>query len=340
MKLYVVTVAAFLAAACSSATTPDRGAPVPAAGSGSTTNSAGDDDNTQTATGGDDDDDTGDAAAPDGGTNPPVDTDGGALDWQGLYTLYFAPETVGHCANCHSGGLAGFTTGTTADSMYQGLVAAKLLDATNPSASPLGTPGKSPLAWYNVPQAGHTTLAGLMPQDGANADPAAAAAVTAWVVSGAPNHGVGPGGQMIADAGAPDASMPPSDAGMNDAGAHDAGGDAGPASGTFSDVYENWLGPSTPGHCSDTYCHNLSTSKGSKASGFVCGSTKTDCFNGLVKAGLVNTATPGSSVLGTPASTPLSWYGQGGGMPADEAMTNAAGAAAITAWINAGAQDD
>ena len=335
MKPYVVTFAAFFAAACSSATTPERGAPVPAAGSGSTTSSAGDDDTARTTTGGDDDDDTGDAAAPDGGTSPPVDSDGGALDWQGLYTLYFAPQTVGHCATCHGGGLAGFTTGATADSMYQGMISAKLLDVTNPSASALGIPGTSPLAWYNVPQPGKSTLAGLMPQDGTHADPDAAAAVTAWVVSGAPNHGVGPGGQMIADAGATDAGMPPSDAG-----AQDAGGDAGATSSTFSDVYDNWLGPNTPGHCSDTYCHNLSTSKGSKASGFVCGSTKADCFAGLVTAGLVNTATPASSVLGTPSSTPLSWYGQGGLMPADGAMTNAAGAAAVTAWINAGAKDD
>ncbi len=338
MKAHLVASAALLAAACSSATTPDRGAPVPIAGSGSTTNSAGDDDGTSTTTGDDDDDDA-DAAAPDGGTAAPVVTDGGALDWQGLYPLYFGPQTVGHCATCHSGGLGGFTTGTTADSMYQGMIAAKLLDATDPSASALGIPGKSPLAWYNVPQSGQTTLAGLMPQDGANSDPVAAAAVTAWVVSGAPNHGVGPGGQMIADAGAPDASGPPSDAGSHDGGI-DAGGDGGAPAGTFSDVYDNWLGPKTPGHCSDTYCHNLSTSKGSMASGFVCGSTKADCFAGLVKAGLVDTTTPSSSVLGTPSSTPLSWFGQGGTMPADEAMTNAAGAAAITAWINAGAKDD
>jgi hypothetical protein len=76
------------------------------------------------------------------------------------------------------------------------------------------------------------------------------------------------------------------------------------------------------------------------ASGFVCGDTKDDCFNGLVKAGLINTSTPSSSVLGAPASSPLSWYGQGGPMPQDDPMTNAAGAAAITAWINAGAQND
>ncbi len=331
MKAHLVALAALLTAACSSATTPERGAPVPIAGSGSTTSSAGDDDGTPTTTGDDDED----AAAPDGGVAPPVATDGGALDWQSLYPLYFGPQTVGHCASCHGGGVGGFTTGITADSMFQGMIAAKLLDATDPSSSALGIPGQSPLAWYNVPRSGQTTLAGLMPQDGADADPTAAAAVTAWVVSGAPNRGVGPGGQMIADGGAPDASAPPSDAGT-----HDGGSDGGPAAGTFSDVYDNWLGPNTPGHCSDTYCHKLSTSKGSIASGFICGGTKTDCFDGLVKGGLVNTMSPSSSVLGTPSSTPLSWFGQGGAMPADEAMTNAAGAAAITAWIKAGAQDD
>jgi hypothetical protein len=354
MKTHLAALGSLLlavaAAACSSAVVPDRPAPVPAgSGSGtSSTSSAGDDDDGVTPNG--DDDDDGDAGGQRSAPVPVVTPDGGALDWQDLYSLYFGPDTVGHCAACHSKGLAGFTTGATADTMYQGLIDAHLLDAADPSDSALGIPGKSPLAWYNVPEGDASTLAGRMPADAPSSDPTAAAAVTAWVVRGAPNHGVGPGGQMIApeDAGTPDASMPPADAGSTDGGAPDAGKDSGsadagppPATGTFGDVYDNWLAAGTPGHCSDTFCHNLSTSKGAKASGFVCGSSKDDCYNGLVTAKLIDPSSPASSVLGITAQTPLSWFGGPDGvMPADNAVTNAAGAAAITAWIKAGAKND
>ncbi len=141
-------VLALVSTACSSAATPDRGAPVPAAG--------GTDTSTTTSASGDDDDDdgTGADAGSGGGSNggsgngtggSGATADGGpALDWQEVYSLYFGPGTDGHCAQCHgvTGGLAGFSTGATADSMYQGLIAATLLDATDPAASPLGLPGK------------------------------------------------------------------------------------------------------------------------------------------------------------------------------------------------------
>lgn len=355
MKTHVAALGSLLlavaAAACSSAAVPDRPAPVPASsGSGtSTTTSAGDDDNGATANG--DDDDDADGGGQRSAPVPVVTPDGGALDWQDLYSLYFGPGTVGHCASCHSKGLDGFTSGATADTMYQGMIDARLLDPVNPSDSALGVPGKSPLAWYNVPEGDASTLAGRMPADGASSDPTAAAAVTAWVVGGAPNHGVGPGGQMIApaDAGSPDASMPPGDAGPTDGGAHDGGADSGssdaapppPATGTFGDVYDHWLAAGQPGHCSDSFCHNLASSKGAKASGFVCGDSKDDCYSGLVTAKLIDPNDPASSVLGITAQTPLAWFGGPAGvMPADDAVPNAAGAAAITAWIKAGAKND
>ncbi len=193
-----------------------------------------------------------------------------------------------------------------------------------------------------MPVTGKTTLAGLMPADKAVANAAAAAAVTAWVVNGAQNHGVGPGGQTSpggADAGAGDSGA--KDAGTHDAGGSDASTDAGPSpAGTFTDVYENWIGPEAKGNCSNTYCHNLATSKGAKASGFVCGSSQADCYAGLVEAGLIDTSDPGSSLLGNPSASPLGWFGSGGPMPEGDNAANPAGAAAITAWIKAGAKND
>ncbi len=338
----VIAVLALVSAACSSASIPERDAPVPVAAGGGTTT---------TATAGDDDDDDGsdDAGSADGGGRGASGDAGAALDWQDLYSLYFAPGTDGHCAECHgvAGGLAGFSAGNTADSMYQGLIAANLVDATDPASSPLGIAGKSPLAWYNVPASGKTTLSSLMPADKAVADAAAAAAVTEWVVNGAQNHGVGPGGQTNnggGDAGAADSGA--KDGGTHDAGSDggaDAGKDAGPSpAGTFTDVYENWLGANTPGHCSNSRCHNLSTSLGAENSkpSFICGGTQDDCYNGLVAAGLIDPSDPGSSRLGDPSSSPLGWFGSGGPMPADNSATNAPGAAAITAWIKAGAKND
>ena len=60
----------------------------------------------------------------------------------------------------------------------------------------------------------------------------------------------------------------------------------------------------------------------------------------MVSAGLIDTATPASSEIADPTNTPLSWFGQGGGMPADETQNLPAGVAAIQAWIAAGASSN
>jgi hypothetical protein len=333
----VVALLALVSAACSSAATPERGAPVPVAAGGGTTT---------TATSGDDDDGSDvDAGSADGGGRGASGDSGAALDWQDLYSLYFAPGTDGHCAQCHGValGLAGFSAGSTADSLYEGLIAANLVDATDPAGSPIGIAGKSPLSWYDIPASGKATLSGLMPADQAVANAAAAAAVTQWVASGAQNHGVGPGGQ--ANNGGGDAGA--ADSGAKDGGTHDAGSDGGAGkdggpspAGTFTDVYENWIGPGTAGSCSASFCHNLGTSKGAEASGFVCGSTQAGCYAGLVKKGLIDPSDPSSSLLGIPGSSPLGWFGNGGPMPEGDSAPNAAGAAAISAWIAAGARND
>jgi PQQ-like domain len=121
----------------------------------------------------------------------------------------------------------------------------------------------------------------------------------------------------IADAGRVDANRPP------DAGTQPRV--------TFTELYQNWIGPQTPGHCSNTSCHqNL-------RGGFRCGDSKASCFQGLVTAGLVLPANPKASRLGA-SDSPLSWFG--GGMPLDNPVANPKGAAAVTNWLANGAKND
>jgi hypothetical protein len=109
---------------------------------------------------------------------------------------------------------------------------------------------------------------------------------------------------------------------------------SGPAP-TWTQLYAQFFGPGTPGHCSGTGgCHT--TIRG----GFRCGTTKAMCYQGLVQAGLV---TPGpttgpQSPLGVVGQSPLAWFG--GGMPLDNDAPNPQAAAAVKAWLNAGAQNN
>jgi hypothetical protein len=126
------------------------------------------------------------------------------------------------------------------------------------------------------------------------------------------------------------------DAGMPDTGAtQDAGSDAPVQGGTptWTQIYANWMGPGTPGHCSGTGgCHT------NIRGGFKCGTSKTDCYSGLVAAGLITPGNPAQSPLGKEGDSPLAWLG--GGMPLDNDAPNPAGAAAIKAWVQAGAPNN
>ena len=130
---------------------------------------------------------------------------------------------------------------------------------------------------------------------------------------------------------------PPADAGASpdsnaDAAPDAALADAGPAP-TWSQIYAQYMGPGTPGHCSGTGgCHT------NARAGFTCGSTKDDCYAGLVAAGLVTPANGASSPIGIAGSSPLVWLG--GAMPLDDDSPNAAGATAVQAWVAAGAQNN
>jgi hypothetical protein len=70
----------------------------------------------------------------------------------------------------------------------------------------------------------------------------------------------------------------------------------------------------------------------------VCGATKDECYAGLVNIGVVDPKDPPSSLLGDPNASPLAWLG--GDMPADGPYPNPAAAAAVRAWLDAGAPND
>lgn len=117
-------------------------------------------------------------AAPDAGHDTGVDAHVPAPTWTKLYNDYFGHNTPGHCGNCHTGFLGGFKSGTNKNDCYAGLVASGLVDTHAPATSRLGNPETSPLSWFG----------GGMPADHAVSNPAAAAAVTAWLAAGAKNN--------------------------------------------------------------------------------------------------------------------------------------------------------
>ena len=267
------------------------------------------------------------------GTLPPASSPAATNDWAALYTQYFGAGTQGHCGNCHADAKKGFKCGTTAETCFQGLVDAELLDLAVPATSRLGNPAETPLSWFGGDRP--------MPLDDAHEDTVAAAAVTAWLKAGAPfaarSRPLEDASAPITDAGPmKDGGPKPPDGGTDagkDASPLDAGSDASVpvAAPTWTTIYATYFAAGTPGHCGNSGCHQTIRS------GFKCGTTKATCFQGLVTKGLVTPAAAATSPLGDANQTPLAWFGTGGGMPKDQAVKNTAAAKAVTAWLVAGA---
>lgn len=119
---------------------------------------------------------TADSASADAAADPAPPT---AATWTTVYAAYFGPGSLGHCSDtgCHATALSGFTCGTSQASCYQGLVTGSFINPANPSASNL-VGANSPLKWFGQ---------GRMPTGG-SANPAAKAAIAAWVSAGAKNN--------------------------------------------------------------------------------------------------------------------------------------------------------
>lgn len=120
---------------------------------------------------------------------------------------------------------------------------------------------------------------------------------------------------------------------LADGGADDAASavDA-PLPATWTAVYGAYFASGTPGHCGNAGCH--ATTRG----GFRCGPTKDTCYQGLVNASLISVVDPSTSLISDAKTSPLAWFG--GNMPQDNPGPNADAAAALKAWVVAGAKND
>ncbi|HXU63931.1 MAG TPA: malectin domain-containing carbohydrate-binding protein [Polyangia bacterium] len=119
------------------------------------------------------------------------------------------------------------------------------------------------------------------------------------------------------------------------------GGAPQPTSWTY--VYNTYFAGtttgSTAGHCSE--CH------ASALAGFTCGADKDSCYTGLVGAGQITPASPGTSPMADPERSPLAWFGRPtpppgvlAFMPTDLVVRNPPAVAAVCGWVQAGARDD
>jgi hypothetical protein len=135
-----------------------------------------------------------------------------------------------------------------------------------------------------------------------------------------------------------DAGAPPEAGALEAAADGGTDGDAAPeaaAAGapTWTQIYAQYIGPGTPGHCSGTGgCHTASRA------GFKCGTSASECFTGMVQAGLVTPANGAASPIGMVGQSPLVWLG--GGMPLDDDSPNPTAGAAVQAWVAAGAKNN
>jgi hypothetical protein len=118
-----------------------------------------------------------DAAAPSTPTAPSAPSK--APTWTNVYAQYFAATSPGKCgaSGCHSSSRGRFKCGTTKDTCYAGLVASRLIDTKNPTASSIANDNTSPLSWFGGNMPGRPTKNQKAHDD-----------ISAWVSAGALNN--------------------------------------------------------------------------------------------------------------------------------------------------------
>lgn len=104
---------------------------------------------------------------------------------------------------------------------------------------------------------------------------------------------------------------------------------------TYTELFERYFAPGTPGHCATAGCH---ASPGFNV--WLCGTTKESCYRGMVEVGLVDPKRPLASLIANTHQSPLSWVNPTGDMPFDAAMPFPEGRDAIAAWVAACALDN
>jgi hypothetical protein len=104
---------------------------------------------------------------------------------------------------------------------------------------------------------------------------------------------------------------------------------------TYEELFDTYFAAGEPGHCATAGCH---ADPGHNV--WLC-TDKDTCYRGMLDVGLINAADPTRSTIGDRAHSPLTWINPAGGnMPLDAQGENAEGAAAIEAWVAAGALND
>lgn len=105
---------------------------------------------------------------------------------------------------------------------------------------------------------------------------------------------------------------------------------------TYSELYSTYFALGTPGHCAAAGCH---ADPGHTV--WLCGSSKSDCYAGMVSVDLIDPSDPTRSLIADERRSPLVWFNpSGGNMPFDAQLGNDAARAAIAAWVAAGAKND
>lgn len=104
----------------------------------------------------------------------------------------------------------------------------------------------------------------------------------------------------------------------------------------FGELFDQYFAAGTAGHCATSGCH---ADPGHTV--WHCGPSAAQCYQGMVEVGLIDPAEPSQSSLIDEHRSPLTWINpNGGNMPLDAQLTNDSGAAAIQAWVAAGALAD
>jgi len=103
----------------------------------------------------------------------------------------------------------------------------------------------------------------------------------------------------------------------------------------YSDLYTRYFAAGTPGHCAAAHCHGAPG-----ANVWTCGDSPATCYEGMVRAGLINVAEPARSLIADPQRSPLLWVNQSGDMPFDSSTPLPAARDAILAWVTACAPND
>jgi hypothetical protein len=103
----------------------------------------------------------------------------------------------------------------------------------------------------------------------------------------------------------------------------------------FSELFERYFAPGTPGHCATAHCHG-----NPGANEWVCGDSPDTCYRGMVQVGLIDAKNPAHSAIADPKESPLIWVNPSGDMPFDATTPLPEGRDAIVAWVAACAPND